>query len=54
MGGTDVGGTDVGGDVTPPVQSTPFSVNSDGAGLLPVQLPLKPNDTVAPVAIEPL
>ena len=43
-----------GGVVVLPVQAVPLSVNAVGAGLLPVQEPLKPNDTVPFVPIEPL
>ncbi|WP_428829942.1 hypothetical protein [Saccharothrix syringae] len=40
--------------VVPPVHTTPFRAKLAGLGLLPVQEPLNPNDTVAPVAIDPL
>jgi hypothetical protein len=36
-----------------PVQFRPLRVNVAGAGLLPVQLPLKPNDALPFVASEP-
>src|SRR3954453_4635768 len=39
---------------TPPVQVTPFSVKLVGAGLEPVQAPLKPKLAVPLVAIVPL
>jgi hypothetical protein len=34
-----------------PVQATPLTVNAAGAVLVPVQLPVKPNETVPLVAI---
>ncbi|GAB4060777.1 hypothetical protein GCM10028775_77780 [Catellatospora paridis] len=40
--------------VTPPVHVTPFMAKLDGAGLLPVQDPLNPNDTMALVGTDPL
>ena len=45
------------GDVvppTPPVQATPLSANEVGAVLLPDHDPLKPNETVAFVAMAAL
>src|SRR4051812_11647893 len=48
-----VGGAEVGGLVAP-VQATPLSVNPAGAGLLEVQLPLRPKLAVPPVAMAPL
>ena len=39
---------------TLPVQATPLRVNEAGAVLLPDQEPLKPNDTVALVAMAAL
>ena len=45
-------GADVGGVVLP-VQVTPLRANDAGAGLLPVQLPLKPKLTAALVAMPP-
>jgi hypothetical protein len=39
---------------TLPVQVVPLSVKLVGAGLLPFCVPLKPNDTVAFVAMDPL
>jgi hypothetical protein len=39
--------------VVPPVQATPLRVNPAGAGLLPVQLPLKPNEALPFVASAP-
>ncbi len=38
----------------PPVQATPFTAKSVGAGLLPIHEPLKPNETVPLVATDPL
>ena len=43
VGGGDDG---VGEPLTPPVQATPLSAKLAGAGLSPVQEPLKPNETV--------
>ncbi|WP_407940368.1 hypothetical protein [Micromonospora narathiwatensis] len=40
--------------VVPPVQVVPLSEKLVGAGLLPVQVPLKPNETVAPVPMAAL
>jgi hypothetical protein len=44
----------VGEVVVPPVHVTPLRAKEVGAGLLPFQVPLKPNAAVPPVAIEPL
>ena len=56
VGGVAVGGVVVGGVVvgTLPVQATPLRANAAGAVLACVQLPLKPNEAVAPVAIAAL
>jgi hypothetical protein len=43
----------VGGLVVPPVQATPLRENAVGTGFEPVHEPLKPNDAVPPVPIEP-
>jgi hypothetical protein len=40
--------------LVPPVQATPLRLNEVGAELLPVQLPLKPNETVPLAAIAAL
>src|SRR5690349_13929253 len=44
----------VGPVVTPPVHVVPLREKLAGTGLLPVQLPLKPNEVLALVATEPL
>ena len=58
IGGGLLGGLLLGGALldgtTPPVQATPLSAKSVGAGLLPVHEPLKPNEAVPLVAIAPL
>ena len=45
---------DVVGVVVPPVQVTPLSAKLVGAGLLLVQAPLKPNDVLPLVGMDPL
>jgi hypothetical protein len=56
-GGEDGGGEDGGGPLLggmEPVQVVPLRANPVGAGLLPVQDPLKPNEAVPDVAMAPL
>jgi hypothetical protein len=54
-GGVVVGGLEVVvGVVTAPVHAVPFMANVVGTGLLPAQVPLNPNSTVAFVPTEPL
>ncbi|GAA4262028.1 hypothetical protein GCM10022255_097170 [Dactylosporangium darangshiense] len=54
LGGGEVvvGGAEVG--VVPPLHATPLRANAVGTGLADVKDPLKPKDTVPPVAIDAL
>jgi hypothetical protein len=49
-----VGGRDVVDVVVAPVQATPLSVKTAGAGLEPFQAPLNPTVVLPPLAIVPL
>jgi hypothetical protein len=53
-GGVVVGGEGGAVEGVDPVHVVPLRTNDDGTGLLPFQLPLKPNVAVPPVGTDPL